>query len=299
MRQAVLAVALPLRPVVARAADWLALGKVRLLLLVLFVVAVAAVLAPWGPPSWGVLGLTLLGTALVAGSASAANQCLEVRQDALMPRTASRPLVRGTLSLPVVWCVSLASVALGVALLAWGASPTAALLALASWIAYVVCYTPLKRRSSLNTAVGAVAGALPALIGWAATSPLDLRAWTLFTIVYLWQFPHFMAIAWLYRRQYAQAGMKMLTVVEPSGRAAGLQALLAAGVLVPVSLLPVGFYPLGALYAWGAVALGSFQAVLAWRFALNRTEATARRLLHASLVYLPGLLVLLLLGPVG
>ncbi len=299
MREAVLAVALPLRPLMARLADWLALGKVRLLLLVLFVVAVAAVLAPWGPPSWTVLGVTLLGTALVAGSASAANQCLEVRQDALMARTAQRPLVRGSLSPAAVWTVSLASVAAGVVVLAAGASLPSALLALASWVAYVVCYTPLKRRSSLNTAVGAVAGALPVLIGWAATSPLDLRAWTLFTIVYLWQFPHFMAIAWLYRRQYAQAGMKMLTVVEPSGRAAGLQALLAAGLLVPVSLLPLGFLPLGGLYAWGAVALGTFQAVLAWRFALHRTDTAARRLLHASLVYLPGLLVLLLLGPVG
>ncbi len=294
MRQAVMAVALPLRPVLARAADWLALGKPRLLMLVLFVVAVGATLAPGGPPTAPMLAWIVLGTALVAGSASAANQCLERDLDAQMARTASRPLVTGTLQPSAVWTAALVSLAAGVTLLSL-LSPRAAAVATSSWAVYVLLYTPLKRQTTLNTAVGAVAGALPVLIGWVVTSPLDLRAWGLFTLVYLWQFPHFMAIAWLYRDQYAAAGMRMLTVVEPSGRAAGLQGLLASGLLVPVSLVPVlGHWEHGA--TWGILALGVMLALAAWRFAVAPQNRTAKALLHASLVYLPGVLLLMMWG---
>ena len=295
MRQAMMAVAVELRPVVSRSADWLALGKPRLLALVLFVVAAGAVLAPGGPPSLAMMGALVLGTALVAGSASAANQCLERDLDARMPRTATRPLVTGALSPSSVWAAALVSLVGGVVLLG-SFSPRSALTALGSWVVYVLLYTPLKRRTTLNTAVGAVAGALPALIGWVATSPVTLEGWALFTLVYLWQFPHFMAIAWLYREQYAAVGMRMLPVVEPSGRVAGLQSLLAAGLLIPVSLLvsrPLGL-PRPILYA--VVALGALQALGAWHFALGPEDGRARRLLHASLIYLPGVLGLMLWG---
>ena len=172
--------------------------------------------------------------------------------------------------------------------------------ALLTWVIYVLAYTPLKKVSATNTAVGAVAGALPVLIGWSAVGvELDARALALFLILFLWQFPHFMAIAWLYRRDYGQAGYKMLTVVESSGRRAGWQAVLAALALIPVSIVPVLAVPgtLSVLYVAGAALLGLGQLALAALFWRQRTELRARLLLRASLVYLPTLLLMLMLTP--
>jgi protoheme IX farnesyltransferase len=177
---------------------------------------------------------------------------------------------------------------------------TCAAWALFTWAIYVLAYTPLKTISATNTAVGAVAGALPALIGWAAMgAALDSRALALFLVLFLWQFPHFMAIAWLYRHDYAQAGYQMLTVVEPSGRRAGWQATLAALALIPVSMVPVLAAPgLGStLYVAGAIVLGAGQLVLAACFWHRSTDLRARLLLRASLVYLPTLLMMLMFVP--
>jgi protoheme IX farnesyltransferase len=156
----------------------------------------------------------------------------------------------------------------------------------------------MKSRTSANTAVGAVAGALPVLMGWASVgAPLGLKACSLFLIVFLWQFPHFMAIAWIYRRQYAEAGLQMLPVVDPSGRRAGLQALVCALVLVPVSLVPAVLELAGGAYFAWALVLGVGQLACAAAFCWRLDETSARRLLRASLVYLPAVLLALVLGP--
>jgi protoheme IX farnesyltransferase len=173
-----------------------------------------------------------------------------------------------------------------------------AALGLLTWLLYVCVYTPLKSRTSLNTAVGAVAGAMPVLMGWSASgAEIDLRAAALFLVVFLWQFPHFMAIAWIYREQYDAAGLKMLTVVDPSGRRAGTQAVLSALALLPVSFIPALLSPGASLYVLAAFALGGGQLACAVMFCAKRDEAAARRLLRASLVYLPALLTLLLFVP--
>jgi len=169
-----------------------------------------------------------------------------------------------------------------------------------TWALYVWVYTPLKTRTPLNTAVGAVAGAMPILIGWSAAGGMraDLvRALALFTVVFLWQFPHFMAIAWMYRKQYGDAGMKMLPVVDPTGRRAGIQAVAGALALLPISLLVGAHTPGlgGFVYVSIAFILGVTQLGFAIVFCVRMNDATARRLLKASLVYLPTLLMLVLL----
>jgi protoheme IX farnesyltransferase len=169
-----------------------------------------------------------------------------------------------------------------------------------TWGLYVWIYTPLKTRTPLNTVVGAVAGALPVLMGWTAVgAPLDLRAWSMFMIVFLWQFPHFMAIAWVYRREYAAAGLKMLSVVDASGHRAAAQAVITALVLIPVSLIPCLLHPAAEWYFVWAVAAGAGQLACAIGFMVQLNDASARRLLLASLVYLPAIMGLLVWGPLA
>ncbi len=280
----------------ARAADYLELTKPRIAVLELACVAVAAFFA--GPPTLGVLAATLVGVGLVAASASALNQWIERHTDALMPRTAERPLPRASLSpREVVW-FGVASLAVGLTLLVAAVNVATAVVSLITWALYVCVYTPLKRRSVANTMVGAVAGAMPVLIGWTCLGkPLDLEAAALFVVVFLWQFPHFMAIAWIYRRDYAAADLKMLPVVDPSGRRAGAQAVLAALAIVPVSLIPA-WHLIEPVYFAGALVLGVGQLACSVAFLLRRNDTSARRLLRASLVYLPALLLLLLLVPI-
>jgi protoheme IX farnesyltransferase len=186
----------------------------------------------------------------------------------------------------------------GIAQLLMNVNAIAAGAALATWLVYIFAYTPLKTRSPLNTAVGAVSGALPILIGWTATgAALDLRAVALVAAMFLWQFPHFMAIAWLHRADYARAGQKMLTVVDPTGLRAGGQAVAAALALVPVSLVPALAPQAGspAIYTAWAMVLGIGQAIAAALFAIHRDDRSARRLLRASLIYLICWMGLLLL----
>jgi protoheme IX farnesyltransferase len=288
----------------ARLGDYVELTKPKISLLVLVTVAVSAFLGSWGPPNAALLLHTLLGTALVAASASAFNQRLERRTDALMSRTSTRPLPAGRLSDRQVVAFGAATIVAGLAYLAVAVNPLTAVLGAATWILYVVVYTPLKPLTPFNTVVGAVAGALPTLMGWTAVGGSlgfeigggGLKAATLFLIVYLWQFPHFMAIAWIYRRQYAAAGLKMLTVVDPTGRRAGRQAAMAALALIPVSLVPV-LQHAGRGYFALALALGVAYLTAAVRFGWRPDEAGARGLLRISLVYLPALLGLLMLVP--
>jgi protoheme IX farnesyltransferase len=241
----------------------------------------------------------LMGTALVAASSSIANQILERKTDRLMHRTADRPLAAGRLGVRDAWWLTAATLIVGVASV-WvssGWQPTAA--AVATWLLYVLLYTPLKLTTPLNTAVGAVAGALPVAIGWLAAGGPErlaagdarggLAAAALATVLYLWQFPHFMAIAWLYRRQYEAAGLKMLTVVDPSGLRAAGQSLAAALAMVPASLVLA--VPSGSIRLFLAAAVASIVYVVASiRFAVRRDDASARVLLFTSLGSLLGLL---------
>jgi protoheme IX farnesyltransferase len=258
----------------------------------------AAFTASWSVPDLGLLAWLLLGTTLVASGASAFNQWLEIATDARMPRTADRPLPAGRISARQAFTFGFVTTVSGALLLAYQVNLTTAALGLATWFLYVVVYTPLKRITPLNTVVGAVAGAIPVLMGWAAVDVrFGLPAAALFMIVFLWQFPHFMAIAWLYRDDYARGGMKMATVVDPSGRSAARQSFFAALALIPVSLLPAMLHSAGPMYfAWAAL-LGTLQLGCAAWFLLDQNERTARVLLRATLIYLPSLLLMLMLGP--
>lgn len=284
-------------------ADYVQLIRPRISLMILVVVGVCGYLASHGEPDLWLLAKAMLGTFWVASSASACNQLLERRRDALMSRTANRPLPTGRMGWGQALAFTLASVVVGVAYLAWAVNAWTALWGAATWGLYVGVYTPLKPQTVWNTAIGAVVGALPVFMGWTAVGgSLDVaedpRGWAIFLVQVLWQFPHFMAIAWLYRQQYERAGMQMLTVVDPTGRRAGRHAWYAALLLLPVSLVP--FQGLGGwttpLLQWGAALLGLAQLWFAIEFAGQRTDRSARRLLRATLLYLPLLLLILVLA---
>ena len=273
----------------ARVADFVELAKPRIVALELVTVVVAYHLAsPRGIEAW-VLVHALIGAALIAASAGALNQWLEQGSDARMSRTANRPLPAGRLVPWQVVAFGIVTLALGAVELALFVNLTTAGVALATWLIYVAAYTPLKSRSPLNTAVGAVSGALPILIGWtAAGAAIDVRAAALVAAMFLWQFPHFMAIAWLYRADYARAGQRMLTVVDPTGLRAAAQAVVAALALIPVTMVPALSPQAGspAVYCWWTMLLGTAQAAAAVLFLIERNDVAARRLLRASLLYL-------------
>jgi len=275
------------------------LSRPRIALMVLATVVAAIWLTAGRAGGGASLAALLLGTTLVAASSSIANQILERDADRLMPRTARRPIASGRLGVPAATMLAAVLAVSGVVIitLASGWQPAAA--AAATWLLYVLVYTPMKRLSPLNTAVGAVAGALPVAIGWLAANGPDrlasgdasgaLAVAALGTVLYLWQFPHFMAIAWLYRRQYAGAGMRMLTVVDPSGLRAAGQSLAAALAMVPVSLVLA--VPSGSIRLFLAAAIASIAyAVAAVAFAVRRDDASARTLLFTSLGSLLALL---------
>lgn len=280
----------------ARLIDYFELTKPRIALLELATVAVASIVA--GLQSWTLLHV-LVGTALVAGSASALNQWLERDRDLLMGRTLRRPLPDGRLREWEVVVFGVVTVFAGVTYLICTVNLLTAGLGLLTWFLYVAVYTPLKTRTPVNTAVGAVAGALPVLMGFSAMGqPIGLKAATMFFIVFLWQFPHFMAISWIYRKDYRAAGFKMLTVVDPSGFRAGVQALANSLMLIPVSLIPVILPNTGSIFIYfgGALILGLIQLAYAVRFRIKPDDVSARHLLLANLVYLPSILMLLLLA---
>ncbi len=275
------------------AMDFLELTKPRLSVFVLVVVLISGWLA--APTSVLVLFAAGVGTGLVAGGANALNMLIERDYDAKMHRTANRPLPAGRLMPREVMVFGLVLGFSGVILLAAMTTVLAAGIAAFNLICYVGIYTPLKRRTTLNTHVGAVPGALPALIGAAAvTGTITPVAWMLFFIVYLWQLPHFLSIAWLYREDYERGGFVMLSVVDKDGFLTGRQAVLGALALIPVSLLPVQGGVSGIVYLIGALALGLFFLGRAIAFAIARTSASARLLMRASLLYLPLVLVLML-----
>jgi protoheme IX farnesyltransferase len=268
--------------------DFVALTKPRLNLLVVVTTVAGLYLAAGDSVPAALLLHTLVGTTLVAAGAAALNQAWERRTDKLMKRTAGRPLPAGRLSLADSIVFGTALSAAGLFQLWVGATPQAALVAAATLISYVLVYTPLKTRTSLATLVGAIPGALPPMIGWAAaTGEISLPAWILFGIVFFWQMPHFLALAWLYRDDYARAGIPLLPVLEPDGLRTGRQALIYTAALWPVSLLPTLVGLAGAPYSIGATLLGLLFIGLSFLFATERSVASARRLFLFSITYLP------------
>jgi len=269
-------------------ADFITLAKPRLNLLVVFTTAAGLYLASPNGVAISVLLHTLLGTALIAGGAAALNQVWERDTDALMRRTRTRPIASGRLRPSQGLSFGLALSTTGLIELALGVNLISAWMAALTMGSYVLVYTPLKRRTSLATLVGAVPGALPPVIGWvAATGSLTLPALVLFGISFFWQMPHFLAIAWLYRDEYAIAGIPLLPVLEPDGRRTGQQALLYSAALWPVSLLPLLVGLAGGLYLVVATVLGLTLIALSASFAHNRSTVAARRLFLFSITYLP------------
>jgi len=287
----------PVRPVPAesparpRAADFFALTKPRIVLLVVLTAAVGFYVAAPVEVSTLLFVHLLVGTALVAGGSSALNQVAESDSDALMRRTAGRPIPAGRLgrraSAAFAGVLGLA----GTVYLLVFVNALTALLAALTLASYVLLYTPLKRRTTLNTLIGAVPGALPILGGWAATGTrLDLAAWSLFAIMFLWQLPHFLALAWLYRDDYGRAGLRMLSVGDQDGRQTFGQGLLYAAALLPVSLVPTLVGLTRSVYFVSALLFGTWYALTALRAARAPSMTAARRLFLVSIAYLPGLL---------
>jgi heme o synthase len=276
-----------------RVGDFLELTKPRITTLVVVTAGVGyAVGAPRGLNPAAFVAL-LIGTALVAGGASALNQYWEREADARMERTRARPLPAGRLTPAEALAFGLAVSGAGLVLLATINGLTA-LLGLAALASYVLAYTPLKRITSLCTVVGAIPGALPPVMGWAAArGTLDAGAWALFGVLFLWQLPHFLAIGWIYREDYARGGFPMLTVVDGDGRSTARQMMLYAAALIPVTLAAGALASTGAGYLFGAFALGLVFFGAATRFAWTRSVGAARGLFLVSILYLPALLGLL------
>jgi protoheme IX farnesyltransferase len=278
-----------------RTADFVALAKPRLNVLVV-ASSLAGYVMGGGDTSNAVrVVFTVAGTALVAGGASAFNQVIERGPDSLMRRTQLRPVPDGRLqpAESLVFATILSVV--GLLILAAGVNILSAGVALATLLTYALIYTPLKLRSSFSTVVGAIPGALPPVIGWAAArNELSHGAWVLFAIVFLWQLPHFLAIAWMYREDYARAGFPMLPVIEPDGRSTGRQAVFYCSALLPVSLAPALLGMTTTAYFAGALVIGLLFLALTLRFARTRSPINARRLFFSSIIYLPILWILMI-----
>lgn len=280
----------------SRIADFVALTKPRLNSLVVVTVGLGYYLGAGGhqiEPS--MLFHTVVGAALVAGGAAAFNQVAERDFDELMDRTRQRPLPVGRLMPTEARLFAFVLSAVGIFQLAYVTNWIAAFVALTTLVSYVAIYTPLKRRTSWATLVGAVPGALPPLIGWAAAAgSVTVEAWVLFGIVFLWQLPHFYALAWLYRNDFRRAGLPLLAVIDPSGRRTSTHALLYTIALLPMSLVAALVGLGGIVYVACASLLGIGFIVVAARFVAQHSTDRARALFRTSLIYLPllwGLLV--------
>ena len=283
-----------------QAGDYVTLAKPRLNLLVVATTLAGYYMAAPHGLGWALLLHTLMGTALVASGASAFNQLLEIEADGLMRRTRARPLPSGRIEPKRAKAFATVLSIAGLAQLAIAVNLLAAAVALATLLTYTVFYTPLKKRTSLATVVGGVPGALPPMIGWAAVrNNLSLEAWILFGIVFLWQMPHFLAIAWMYREDYKRAGFPLLPIVEPDGASTGRQAVIYAAALLPLSLAPTAAGMTGIVYLVGAAVMSAGFFALAVRFAWHRATPDARKLFFGSILYLPLLWILMVVNRVA
>jgi protoheme IX farnesyltransferase len=277
----------------ARLTDFLELTKPRITFLVLVTTAVGYVVGLASGFDVAAFAALLAGTALVSGGASALNQYWERDADARMHRTSRRPIPSGRVAPGDALAFGLVVSAAGFALLATvnGLTYFLGVVALAS---YVLAYTPLKRVTSLCTVVGAIPGAIPPMMGWAAArGSLDAGAWGLFSLLFLWQLPHFLAIGWIYREDYERGGFPMLTVLDRDGGSTARQAVLSCAALLPVTVLAGGLVSAGMLYLLGVLALGGLFLAGSLRFALRKSREAARGLFLISILYLPALLALM------
>ncbi|MFM7151820.1 MAG: heme o synthase [Gemmataceae bacterium] len=281
----------------SRWTDYVMLAKPRISFLVLFTVGAGVLLASGLQFSISILIHAVVGTAIVATGASALNQWLEIDTDSLMRRTQNRPLPTGRLdSLEVLLFGCLCGL-LGTSYLIFLLPNTLpGLLAAFTFLTYVFIYTPLKKHSSLNTLVGAIPGAMPPLIGWTAVrGEISVEGIVLFMILFVWQIPHFLAIAWMYKDEYRKAGLQMLPISDPDGRATGRQMIYYCLALVSVSIMPVFLHTGGWIYLVGALWLGWTFTLSSFRFFNDRTFDRAKQVLRTSIIYLPGLLAMLIL----
>jgi heme o synthase len=284
---------------VQRAQDFWTLTKPEVNLLVVFSTLAGFLLASKGPMRWALVVHALLGTFLVASGTATLNQWMERDADARMRRTARRPLPAGRLSSRVGLLFGLLLALAGGLELALGANLLASFLALLTLASYLLAYTPLKRKTPLCTLVGAFPGAMPPLIGWAAAQGrLTPEAWVLYALLFFWQFPHFLGIAWLYREDYERAGLRMLPAGDRGARAMAWQVVAASFALLLVSLSPVYFGRLGAIYFAGAVLAGLVFAYIGAWTARVRSKPVARRLVLASVFYLPLVLGLMVVDKI-
>jgi protoheme IX farnesyltransferase len=276
--------------------DYIALTKPRITWLILMSTGVGYFFG--AKNGWQFLTLlhTIIGTGLIASGTAALNQWYEREADAKMRRTQERPLPSGRL---VAWKALLFAIlisAAGFVELWLGANALAATLGLFTLLCYLFVYTPLKQRSPHSTTIGSIPGAMPPLIGFAAArGTLTWEAWVLFAILFLWQFPHFYAIAWMYKEDYARAGIRMLPVVEPDGKSTARRIMLYSMALIPISIMPKFFAMAGNFYLYGAIALGLAFLYYGLKIRADRTRQQARQVLLASVVYLPVLFSLMLL----
>jgi heme o synthase len=275
---------------------YVVLTKPDVTFLVVMTTVAGFYLGSTGAMNWALLVNTVVATMLVAGGTAALNQYIEREMDAVMRRTAARPLPTGVLQPRDVLIFGLATIVAGAAWLAIAANVLACLVALSTSVLYLGLYTPLKTRTPLSTAVGAIPGALPPLIGWAAArGALGLGGWVLVAILFFWQFPHFMAIAWMYREDYARAGIRMLPVVDRSGDSTFRQIVCTSAILVWVSALPSVIGMAGKLYFFGALVLGMLLLQVGLWANRSRTNARAKWLMHATIAHIPLLLGWLIL----
>jgi len=284
------------RVAASRRADWLELTKPRITMMVLVTTMIGFFMATPGNLHWPLIVQVLAATTLVAGGASTLNQYMERDLDALMRRTARRPLPAGRIEPTAALAFGVLSSCAGTLWLAFAANFLTGAVAAATVLSYVFAYTPMKRTSPLSTIVGAVPGALPPVGGWAAaTGQVPPEAWILFAIVFIWQLPHFLAIGRLYREDYARAGYPMMPVVDTEGRTTGQHMVIWSLALIPVSLATTIVGLTGLFYSVGALLLGAWFAWASVRFLQRRTDRAAKELFLASVIYLPVLCLLMVL----
>ena len=279
-----------------RLSVYVSLTKPRILTMVLVMSAAGFFLAAKSLQPIYTFLMMMIGTAFSSGGAAVLNNFLERDCDLKMERTKKRALPSGRVTPTEALTFGLVLVLLGVSLLAWQVNLITGFLSLLTVFLYVLVYTPLKRVTWWNTVIGAIPGAMPPMGGWtAATGQLDLGAWLLFLILFVWQHPHFYAIAWMYKEDYKRGGFKMLPVVDPDGSSTFLQVIWFSLILIPVSLLPTLFGMAGLFYAWGIAILGLIMFAIGVNLAVTRSTLDARKLLKASVIYLP-LFFLLIIG---
>lgn len=287
-------------PAAALLLDIFSLSKPRVTIMVLVATAAGYVMASRGNIDWIHLSGVLLATLMVDWGIMAVNQYMERDTDRLMARTKNRPLPSGRMQPGRVLALALLACTAGIVLLAVWANPLTAVVGVLVVVTYLACYTPLKRYSGLNTLVGAIPGALPPVLGWAAVQgSIGREALAISLILFIWQPPHFLSIAYLYRKEYARAGLFMLPAMDPSGRMMSRQLIVYGATLIPVSMYPSMIGLTGSLYFFAALGLSMVFFLSALALAFRTGEITARILLKVSVVYLPILFVLMIYDALG